>query len=98
VVTAATIMDNANKEDAINVAVTRDGGLFVGGDKVTKASLGQKVADLEAKKTNPGDDHSVYFRADTRANYGTVMDAIDALRSGGVSQLNLLTDSVNENH
>ena len=93
VVTAATVMDNANKEDAINVAVTRDGKLFVGGDMVTKDTLGQKVADLEAKKTNPGDDKSVYFRADNRANYGTVMDAIDALRTGGVSQLNLLTDA-----
>lgn len=98
VVTAASVMENANKEDAINVAVTRDGSYYVGGDKVAKSALGQKVADLEAKKTNPGDDHSVYFRADTRANYGAVMDGIDGLRTGGVSQLNLLTDSVNENH
>ncbi|MGI4830376.1 MAG: ExbD/TolR family protein [Janthinobacterium lividum] len=95
VVTAATIMDNANKEDAINVAVTRDGHYFVGGDHVTLDQIGTKVAALEAKKTNPGDDKSVYFRADTRANYGNVMDAIDGLRTGGVSQLNLLTDSVN---
>ena len=95
VVTAATIMDNANKEDAINVAVTRDGHYFVGGDRVTLDELGTKVAALEAKKTNPGDDKSVYFRADNRANYGNVMDAIDGLRTGGVSQLNLLTDSVN---
>ncbi len=98
VVTAATVMDNANKEDAINVAVTRDGKYFVGGDLVTKDTLGQKVSDLEAKKTNPTDDKSVYFRADTRANYGDVMTAIDAIRTGGVSQLNLLTDSINENH
>ena len=34
VVTAATIMDNANKEDAITVAVTRDGHVFLGGDQV----------------------------------------------------------------
>lgn len=95
VVTAATIMDNANKEDAINVAVTRDGHYFVGGDRVDLDQLGQKVAALEAKKTDPGADKSVYFRADTRSNYGNVMDAIDALRTGGVSQLNLLTDSVN---
>ncbi len=95
VVTASTIMDNANKEDAINVAVTRDGHYFVGGDRVDLDQLGTKVAALEAKKTNPGDDKSVYFRADQRANYGNVMDAIDGLRTGGVSQLNLLTDSVN---
>jgi biopolymer transport protein ExbD/biopolymer transport protein TolR len=32
------------------------------------------------------------MRADTRANYGKVMDTIDAVRVAGVSQLNLLTD------
>ena len=93
VVTAATIMDNANKEDAITVAVTRDGHVFLGGDQVALADLGQKVADLEAKKTDPAADKSVYLRADERANYGKVMDTIDALRTGGVSQLNLLTDN-----
>lgn len=93
VVTAATIMDAANKEDAITVAVTRDGKVFLGGDMVSLADLGSKVADLEAKKTDPAADKSVYLRADQRANYGKVMDTIDALRTGGVSQLNLLTDN-----
>ena len=93
VVTAATIMDNANKEDAITVAVTRDGHVFLGADPVSLSDLGQKVADLEAKKTDPAADKSVYLRADQRANYGKVMDTIDALRTGGVSQLNLLTDN-----
>jgi biopolymer transport protein ExbD/biopolymer transport protein TolR len=86
-------MDNANKEDAITVAVTRDGHVFLGGDQVPLGDLGQKVADLEAKKTDPSADKSVYMRADERANYGKVMDTIDALRTGGVSQLNLLTDN-----
>jgi biopolymer transport protein TolR len=93
VVTAATIMDNANKEDAITVAITRDGHVFLGGDQVSLGDLGQKVADLEAKKTDPSADKAVYLRADERANYGKVMDTIDALRTGGVSQLNLLTDN-----
>ena len=53
--------------------------------------LGPKVADLESKKTNPGDDKSVYLRADQRANYGKVMDTIDAIRTAGVSEVNLLT-------
>jgi biopolymer transport protein ExbD/biopolymer transport protein TolR len=93
VVSASTVMDNANKEDAITVAVTRDGKVFLGGDMVALSDLGQKVADLEAKKTDPAADKSVYLRADERANYGKVMDTIDALRTGGVSTLNLLTDN-----
>jgi len=92
VVTAAVIMDNANKEDAITVAVTRDGKTFLGGDQVSLGDIGSKVADLEAKKTDPSADKSVYLRADQRANYGKVMDTIDAIRTAGVSQLNLLTD------
>jgi biopolymer transport protein ExbD/biopolymer transport protein TolR len=91
-VSAAVIMDQASKEDAINVAVTRDGSTFVGGDKVSLTDVGPRVTDLEAKKTNPGDDKAVYLRADTRANFGKVEDTIDAIRTAGVNQLNLMTD------
>jgi len=93
VVTAATIMDAANKEDAITVAVTRDGKVFLGGDQVSLDTLGGKVGELLAKKTDPAADKSVYLRADVRSNYGKVMDTIDAIRVAGVSQLNLLTDN-----
>jgi biopolymer transport protein TolR len=92
IVTASTVMENANKEDAITVAVTRDGKTFLGGDQVSLGDLGTRVNDLEAKKTDAAADKSVYLRADERANYGKVMDTIDAIRTAGVSQLNLLTD------
>jgi biopolymer transport protein ExbD/biopolymer transport protein TolR len=96
VVTAAVIMENANKEDAITVAVGRDGKVFLGADVTPLDQLGNKVADLESKKTDPSADKSVYLRADTRANYGKVMDTIDAIRTAGVSQLNLMTDMNHE--
>jgi biopolymer transport protein ExbD/biopolymer transport protein TolR len=42
----------------------------------------------------------VFFRADARAHYGTVMDAIDAVRTTGVEQVGLLTEQRQgaENH
>jgi biopolymer transport protein ExbD/biopolymer transport protein TolR len=92
-VTAAVIMENANKEDAITVAVTRDGKTFLGADLVAPSDLGSKIADLLSKKTDASADKSVYLRADIRSNYGKVMDTIDAIRTAGVSQLNLLTDN-----
>ena len=92
-VTASTIMENANKEDAIIVAVTRDGRTFLGADQVSLTDLGARVTDLLAKKTDAAADKTVYMRADNRANYGKVMDAIDAVRTAGVSQLGLLTDN-----
>jgi len=92
-VTASVVMEDANKEDAVTVAVTRDGHVFLGGDAVAVTDLGTKIADLMAKKTDNGADKSVYLRADIRSNYGKVMDTIDAIRTAGVSQLNLLTDN-----
>jgi len=85
---AATVMENANKEDAIVVAVTRDGRTFLGADQMSVDELGSKIAAKLENKT----DKEVFMRADTRANYGKVMDAVDGIRTAGVSQLGLLTE------
>jgi len=85
---AAVVMEDANKEDAIVVAVTRDGKTFLGGDQVTSGDLGPKVSAKLENKT----DKRVYFRGDNRANYGKVMEAIDGIRAAGVSQLGMLAD------
>ena len=84
----AKVMDNANKEDAVTVAVTRDGKIFLGGDQVTPDDLGAKITAKQEK--NP--DKTVFLRADNRARYGRVMDAVDGIRGAGVSQLGLLTE------
>ncbi len=85
---AAVVMEDANKEDAVTVAVTRDGRVFLGGDQVTLDDMGSKISAKLENKTNK----EVFFRGDMRSNYGKVMDAIDGIRSAGVSQLGLLTE------
>ena len=85
----AVAMEDASKEDAITIAITRDSKVFLGQDQVTIADLGPKVADLLQNKTNK----MVYFRSDARAHYGTVMDAIDAVRTTGVDEVGLLTEN-----
>ena len=85
---SAVVMENANKEDAVTVAVTRDGQIFLGGDKVTVDDLGPKISSKLESKT----EKEVFLRADARANYGKVMDAVDGVRAAGVSQLGLLTE------
>ena len=85
---AAVVMEDANKEDAVTVAVTRDGRTFLGGDQVTVDDMGSKIASKLENKTNK----EVFLRADARANYGKVMDAVDGIRTAGVSQLGLLTE------
>ena len=89
---AAIIMDNANKEDAVIVAVTRDGRTYLGGDQVTLDDLGPKISSKLENKT----DKQVYLRADIRANYGKVMDAVDQIRTAGVSELGMITEKADD--
>jgi biopolymer transport protein ExbD len=84
----ATPMDDANKEDSTVVAITRDSRVYLGQNQTSIANLGPQVRDELQNKTNK----IVYFRADARAHYGTVMDAIDAVRTAGVEQVAMLTE------
>jgi biopolymer transport protein ExbD len=85
----AVAMDDASKQDAVTIAVTRDSKVYLGQDQTTLSDLGSKVGDLLQSKT----DKTVYFRADARAHYGTVEDAIDAVRTAGVEEIGLLTEN-----
>ena len=82
-----TAMPDADKEDAIVVAVTRDGAVFLGQNKVDPCQLGSLVRDKLADKT----DKMIYVRADARAQYKVVEDAIDDVRTAGVEEVGLLT-------
>ena len=83
----ATNMPDADKEDAIVVAVTRDGGVFLGQNKTSLDQLGVQVSEKLADK--PG--KTIYIRADARAQYLAVENAVDAVRTAGVDNVGLLT-------
>jgi biopolymer transport protein TolR len=82
-----TNMPDADKEDAIVVAITRDGGVFLGQNKVALSELGSQVRDKLTDK--PG--KTIFVRADARAQFRAVEDAIDAVRTAGVDDVGLLT-------
>ncbi|HEU4981282.1 MAG TPA: biopolymer transporter ExbD [Acidobacteriaceae bacterium] len=90
---SAVAMQDASKQDAVTVAVTRDNKVYLGQDQTTLANLGTAVATKIQNKT----DKTVYFRADARSHYGTVEDAIDAVRTAGVEQIAFLTDNRESN-
>jgi biopolymer transport protein ExbD/biopolymer transport protein TolR len=81
-------MPDAGKEDAIVVAITRDGTLYLGQDRIASSEIGQKVRDMLADK--PG--KQIFVRADARARYLDVENAIDDVRSAGVDSVGLLTE------
>jgi biopolymer transport protein ExbD/biopolymer transport protein TolR len=86
----AVPMADADKEDAVQVAITRDGSCFLspGTIKVSPDDLAPKVKDLLANRPVK----TVYISADTRAKYGRVEDVVDNLRAGGVDDVGLLTE------
>jgi biopolymer transport protein ExbD/biopolymer transport protein TolR len=85
-----TQMKDADKEDALVVAITRQGDVYFGKDLVRDTSqLTNKIKDRMAR---PGSDHTVYLRADARAKYKSVVDVVDNVRAAGVDDLGLLTD------
>ncbi len=80
-------MKDADKDDAIIIAITRDDNIFMGRNKITKEEITGQVKDLIANKL----DKTVYVKSDARAKYGTVVAVVDEIRSAGVDQLGLLT-------
>ena len=81
-------MPDADKEDALLVAVQKDGRIFFGTDLIQSADLTQKIKDRLANRT----DKRVFLKADARAKFGMVVDVVDNVRAAGVDQLGLLTD------
>jgi biopolymer transport protein TolR len=81
-------MPDADKEDALIVAVQRDGKIFFDAQMVSPEELTQKVKERVSSRTNK----QVFVRADARARYKSVVDVVDDVRSAGVDQLGLLTE------
>jgi biopolymer transport protein ExbD len=83
-------MPDADKEDAVVVAVTRDGRIYLGKDQIAQEKLAQKVRDMIAERV----DKIVYIKSDGRAKYDDVVKAVNEVRSAGVDKLGLLTEKV----
>jgi len=81
-------MPDADKEDAVIVAVMRDGSVFLYTQKVSAEELTEKVRDRIQNRVKK----LVFVKADARAHYKKVVEVVDDVRSAGVDELGLLTD------
>jgi biopolymer transport protein TolR len=82
-------MEDADKEDAMLVSITRDGQVYFGSDQISVDALTNKVKDRLATNAQ---NKQVYVKADMRARFGGVVSVVDAVRAAGVDDLGLLTD------
>ena len=81
-------MQDADKDDAIIVAITRDGKIYLGNTQMPKEDLTGQIKDRISTRL----DKTVYVKSDARAKYGEVVAVVDEIRSAGVDQLGLLTE------
>jgi biopolymer transport protein ExbD/biopolymer transport protein TolR len=81
-------MQEADKDDAIIVAITRDGTIYLKNTKITKDDITGQIKDMLSARL----DKTVYVKSDARAKYGDVVAVVDEIRSAGVDQLGLLTE------
>jgi len=81
-------MQDADKDDAVVVAITRDGAIYLGHTATSKDDLTNQIKDKLANRL----DKTVYVKSDQRAKYGDVVAVVDEIRSAGVDQVGLLTE------
>ncbi|HUC53259.1 MAG TPA: biopolymer transporter ExbD [Candidatus Cybelea sp.] len=80
-------MKDADRDDAIVIAISSDGSVFLGNNKIQKEDITGQIKDRLSNRL----DKIVYVKSDARAKYGRVVEIVDEIRSAGVDQLGLLT-------
>ena len=86
-------MKDADKDDAILIAVTRDGKVFMSPGNKQVGNLDDLPAKVKDLLTNRL-DKTCYIKSDARAKYERVMEVVDNLRAAGVDQIGLITEQI----
>ncbi|PYV83568.1 MAG: hypothetical protein DMG93_08105 [Acidobacteria bacterium] len=76
----------ANRDEAMIIAVARDGTTFMTNKKVATSALASEIS----RRLGAGAEHKVYIRADARARYGNVKSVLDAIHSTGLKNVAFL--------
>ena len=85
-------MPAADHDDAVLVAVTRDGKFYLGQEKLSIDQIGPKVNDLLVNRV----DKTVFVKGDARAKYGDIKQVVDTIRGAGVDKVGLLTERLDD--
>jgi biopolymer transport protein TolR len=83
-------MPNADKDDAVVVAISSDGTVFLGNNVTPMEEISSRVRDRISSRL----DKTVYIKSDARTKYGDVVKLVDQVRNSGVDSVGLLTDKI----
>lgn len=82
-------MAKADREDALIIAVMRDGKVYF--DTVPIRSADELCAQLQDRMRN-GSQRRVYIRADLRARYRNVAEVLDQVHQAGIENVAFITE------
>src|SRR5712692_5838286 len=87
-----TDMQAAERDDAIIIAVTRGGDIFLGSQRVPKDQITSLVRDRLTGRI----DKTVFVRSDARAKYGDVVALVDEVRAAFVYNHGVITEKLQD--
>ena len=78
------------EEDPIEIAIKKNGSIFVGTTKVKDDELLTKLMAIKKVRQNA----AILLRADKDVPYGVVMEVMSSLQSSGLVDVGMVTDPV----
>jgi biopolymer transport protein TolR len=83
----AVAVPNADKQDALVVALTADGSVYLGGNRLSAPALADRLRSTLSTRN----EKTLYIKADARVPYARLVEVIDAVWKSGIEGLTLLT-------
>ena len=83
----AVAVPNADKQDALVVALTADGTTYLGVNRIPTSALADSVRNVLSTRN----EKTLYIKADARVPYARLVEVIDAVQKSGVEGVTFLT-------
>ena len=83
----AVAVPNADQPDALVVALTADGSIYLRADRIPTSDLADRVRSILSTRK----DKTLYVKGDARVPYARLVEVIDAVQKSGVEGLTFLT-------
>jgi biopolymer transport protein TolR len=82
----------ADREDAVTLALTREGRLFFNKTQINETELATKLAEWFSSKQ----EKWLFIRSDNAVPYGRVVDVVNICRASGIERIGLMAEKLKE--
>lgn len=82
----------ADREDAVILALTREGRMFFNKTPISEGELEEKLQDWFSSKS----EKWMFIRSDNAVPYGRVVDVVNICRESGIERIGLMAEKLKE--